>query len=143
MLNKYILIGSALLFITCAAKEAKETVGNQPQETNHDESKKPYVKDVHSHANINEVSCTHLFLDINVDFNKKVIDGVAHFDIQSHGGDTIIFDSKYININKILLNDNTEAKFTLGKEDELLGSAIIVPINKDTKKVSIHYTTTD
>lgn len=146
MLNKFILIASALLFVTCGAKdgkETKETVGHQPQEANNDQTKKPYVKDVHSHANINEVSCTHLFLDIRVDFTKKVIDGVAHFDIQSHGGDKMIFDSKYITINKIVLNDNTEAKFELGKEDELLGTAITVPINKDTKKVSIYYTTTE
>lgn len=143
MLNKFILIGTALILISCGGKEGKDTVGNQPQDTNHDETKKVYVKDVHSNSNINEVSCTHLFLDINVDFSKKVIDGVAHYDIQSHGGDTMIFDSKYITIHKVMLNEKDEAKFTLGKEEELLGTAIIVPINKDTKKVSIYYTTTD
>lgn len=140
MLKKYLLISSSLLFAMCAGNQTGETtMENVPQE----KLKVPYVKDEHSFANIDKVRITHLDLDIEVNFDKRQISGVANYDVENLGGDTMILDSKYLNIEKIVINDKDEAKFVLGQEDELLGMPVVVPVPRDIKKMSVYYSTTD
>lgn len=110
------------------------------QQSGHDNG----VTDVHSYANTGQAYAYNLFLDISVHFDKKIIDGVAHWDIKNTAGvEQIIFDTKGLSIKKVLVDNKHEANFTFGKSDELLGNSLIVPISKKTKKVSIYYNTTD
>ena len=139
MLRKFFII-SATLLAACSGSENKETNSENVQE---EKLKIPYVKDEHSFANIDKVKATHLFLDINVDFDKKQINGVAHYDVVNNGGDTMILDTKYLTIEKVMINETQEAKFVLGQEDELLGTPLVVPVPKDVKKVSVYYTTSE
>lgn len=102
------------------------------------------VTDAHSFANSTQAYGASLFLDISVNFDKQIIEGVAHWDIKNPGGvDKIIFDTKGLNIKKVLVDNKHEASFTFGKVDEILGQPLEVPINKKTKRVSIYYNTTD
>lgn len=101
--------------------------------------------DFHSYANFNEVRSTHLHLDLNVDFDNKIISGVASHTIENSGVDTIIFDVKQLKIEKITLGDlnGNETFFRLGEHSDVLGQPLYVAIKSDTKKVNIYYSTTD
>ncbi len=134
---KYFTILALLAFtiISCQNKEMlKDSIHNQYAED--------HRKDHHSFSNPDQALTTNLFLDLNVDFTKKIITGVAHFDIvKSEGASEIIFDTKDLNISKVKLNQKIESKFTFGPKDDLLGQALHIPIEANTTLVSIYYET--
>ncbi|RQO30114.1 aminopeptidase [Taibaiella sp. KBW10] len=100
-------------------------------------------KDYHTQSNADSVKGTHLFLDIAVDFTTKTISGSALWDIQNpYKKQTIVFDTKDLIIDSVLLDDQSKAAFVLAKEDSVLGSALSVSIKPESKSVKIFYKTT-
>ena len=100
------------------------------------------VKDTHSYAQFDKAYTTHLFLDLEADFENKVLKGIAAHTIQNNNASKIIFDSKGLVIEKVVTNDEgKEVEFTLGKNDELLGQPLTVSISPKTTRVEIHYST--
>lgn len=144
MIRKSLLFSSAVLLSMCSpkAEENKEGATSDSTKVATIEHTHLNVKDEHSFSNVDKVYSTSLFLDITIDFDKKQLNGSANYDIVNKGADTAIFDSKYLNIQKVLVDDQ-EVKFAMGTEDELLGSPIFIPITKEAKKISIFYNTTD
>lgn len=101
------------------------------------------VYDAHSFANINEVRTIHLNLDLNVDFDNKVIRGVARHLISEHTTDSMVFDTKGLKIKKITLNKSEDStSFHFGETDAILGTPLVVKIKPSTKSVNIYYETT-
>ena len=101
------------------------------------------VKDPHSFAEPLEAVVKHLDLTIKVDFNIKLISGVARWTIEnSSKGGEIIFDARNLKISKITLGDDErETTFDLGNDTKFMGQALKVKIDEATSKVNIHYTT--
>ena len=101
------------------------------------------VKDPHSFAEPLEAVVKHLDLTIEVDFNIKLISGVARWTIEnSSKGGEIIFDARNLKISKITLGDDErETTFDLGNDTKFMGQALKVKIDEATSKVNIHYTT--
>ena len=101
------------------------------------------VDDQHSYSNTDEVNSTHLHLNLTVDFERKVLIGNVVHDINNTSGSTeIIFDANDEIISKVLLDSDTvSTAFTLGADDELLGSPLTVTIKPTTKKVTIYFET--
>lgn len=101
-------------------------------------------KDYHTLSNADSVKGTHLFLDINVDFTSRTISGTALWDIQNpYKKETIIFDTKDLVIDSVLLDGLSKTEFSLAKADSVLGSALSVTIKPESKSVKIFYKTTD
>mgnify|MGYP000548388117 CR=1 FL=1 len=101
--------------------------------------------DMHSRSNFSEARTKHIHLDLNVNFNKQIISGVARHEIDNiKQVEEIIFDSKSLDIDKITLgkDEETLTTFSLMDYDELLGEALKVKINADSKFVNIYYSTT-
>ena len=101
------------------------------------------VKDPHSFAEPLKAVVKHLDLTLKVDFNTKLISGVARWTIEnpSKGGE-IIFDARNLKISKITLGDDErETTFDLGNDTKFMGQALKVKINEATSKVNIHFTT--
>ncbi|MCF8411302.1 MAG: hypothetical protein K9G31_08430, partial [Crocinitomicaceae bacterium] len=74
-------------------------------------------KDDHSYANVDEVKTKHLHLELDVNFKNKTIYGVARHDLGKHVSDTIIFDIKHLQIQKITLGkkgSEIESEFVIG-----------------------------
>jgi aminopeptidase N len=124
---------AATLLLTSCADEEK-AAEDAP------EKKTEYVMDHHSHARPQEAVIKHLHLDINADLQQRVISGTAGYDIES-SGNKIIFDTEDLVIERVTLDDGTEAKFALG-DSSILGRPLIVDITPATKKVNIIYRTT-
>ena len=110
-----------------------------PKET---EKVSKYVEETHSYAQPNDAVITHLNLDIDVNFDTKIISGTATYDIENNGASEIILDAKYLVIEKVQA-DGKDTEFSLGDFNEDKGQALKITIKKNTKKITIFYQTTD
>ncbi len=125
-----ILLFSALLMLSnCAQPKEEQTMQN-------------YVEEPHSYAEPNKAVITHLDLDINVNFDSKIISGTATYDITNRGASEIVLDSKYLDIKSVEADGKTTS-FELGAMDAMLGQPLKINIDKDTKKIVVTYNTTD
>lgn len=112
---------------------------NSKQNTPH--SEQVLIQDLHSFSKPNDVVVTHLDLNLNVDFDKKVLTGLATWDIENKtAATTIIFDTKDIAVSKLLI-DGTATNFLIGDEKPYLGKPLSIVIKPTTQKVAIYYTT--
>ncbi|MFD1551995.1 aminopeptidase [Putridiphycobacter roseus] len=102
---------------------------------------KKTVVDPHSFSNFNAVQSTHLHLDLTVDFKAKKLKGrVDHQINQLTAADTIIFDTKDLNVTRVEIDGN-EVSYFYGPNDFLLGRALKVKLEPNTKLISIFYET--
>lgn len=134
------LAAAAMIFASCGGSDSEKKEGDnkEPKET---KNVIPHPKDVHTFSNYEEAYCTHLFLDINVNFDSSKITGSATYDVVvASGVDTMIFDTKVLDIKGVTV-DGKEVTWVNGQVDELLGTALLVPVTDKTKKVSISYST--
>lgn len=100
-----------------------------------------YVLDTHTYAEPNKAVVTHLTLTVDINFDNKVISGIARWDIQNNNANEIVFDTKDLKIESVVLDDKLNSKYTLSKYVEYMGSKLSIPIKSDTKSISISYYT--
>lgn len=108
------------------------------------ETKTPSVKN-HSYSKLDQIKTVHLNLDIQVNTEKEIIEGVARHEVINNGFEKAYFDIKDINIEKVTLgknNDEVETNFEIGDYDTLLGSALIVDLKSNDSFINIYYSTT-
>jgi len=132
------ILGTFLFSMASCESKNTENVTDKTQQ-----SMDTIVYDVHSNANINEVKTTHLNLNLTVNFDKRIISGVAQHTISAHTVDKMIFDTRGLKIEKVTLDqDEKSTTYSLGKADPVLGAALTVKITPSTKSVNIYYETT-
>lgn len=113
----------------CAQKSKKETTMTM-------------TADVHSYAKPNDVVTKHLSLNLNVNFEKKELNGQATLSIENKTqAAELIVDANGLTIEKVLLDGNTPTTFTLGEHKEFMGQPLTINIKPETKKVTIVYHT--
>lgn len=99
-------------------------------------------EDVHSYTNSNDVRVTHLNLNLNVDFEKKILSGWAEWDLVNlNYKKELILDTRDLQIEKVLLDGEIETVFHLGEEEQYFGRALHIEIKETTKQVRIYYST--
>ncbi len=99
-------------------------------------------QDIHSFANSNDVIVNHLTLNLGVDFTKKTVSGTAQWDITNKtNSSTLVLDANGLVIEKVVLDNEQEAAFTLGKAADFLGQPLTITITPTTKNIRIYYTT--
>ncbi|MFI5218045.1 MAG: M1 family metallopeptidase [Bacteroidia bacterium] len=97
--------------------------------------------DIHSFAHPDEAVIKHLSLNLEVDFNKKILSGKVILDIENKTGtDTLHLDSRDLNISKVTA-DNDETDFIKEATVKYLGEELKIKIKPDTKKVTLEYST--
>jgi len=90
-----------------------------------------------------EATVTHLEWDASVDFDAQEIHATAVWTLSETHGDRVVFDTKALQIESVLL-DGQEAQWGFEEEDDLLGSALVVyDLGPASKEVSITYVTTE
>ena len=100
-------------------------------------------QDPHSFAKADEAKVTHLNLNIEVDFEKKILFGKAKLNLETNGiAKEIHLDTKDLNIGKITAGESESVvKYYLGNEIPFLGKELIVSIDSSIKFITIHYST--
>ena len=97
--------------------------------------------DPHSFARPAEALAKHLDLDIEVDFDKKQIRGVAAYDIETKKDSALlVFDTQDLDILTVT-NGSDSLPFTMGTTDPQLGTPLEIPLSPVTKRVVIHFAT--
>ena len=101
--------------------------------------------DYHTAASRTDARVQHLSLDISVDMNKHIITGIAKYKLsEDASSDTIYFDTKDLNILAVSDADLQKSlQFKILKKDKILGSALEIILNKNTKNISIEYSTSE
>lgn len=104
------------------------------------------ARDVHSFAKPWEARVTHVALDLDVDFERKVLEGTATLDIQrvDKNAKHIVLDSRDLAFSKVEVHASGQwqtAEWTLGDAQPPLGSPVTVMLPEDADKVRLHYRT--
>jgi aminopeptidase N len=99
----------------------------------------------HTYSNTEQIHTTHLHLDLDVDFEKKTIYGVARHEMENFGTKEAIFDIKGLKIQKVTLGKHTEIEtnYIVGELDSILGQPLNVTLDSNSNQVNIYYQTTD
>lgn len=136
---KFILFCAVFCSLLVGCEGTDKSAADQPEPLAHDGN---YVKDPHSFSNPEEAVTRHLNLDINVDFEKQVISGVASYQISKReGAGKIVFDIDEITIDRVTLNnDESGANYRLDDGNDF-GQKLSIDIYEGTHVVNIHYTT--
>jgi len=97
--------------------------------------------DIHSFAKPAEAVIKHLSLDLTADFENKKLSGTASYDISvSNDADSIYLDTRGLDIHSVTVN-GVDTKYTLGENKEWLGQALAIPVEFNSKKLVINYST--
>lgn len=102
------------------------------------------IKDAHSYANINEIKTVHLHLELDVQFDRKIIYGVARHEMKNLGADTAIFDVRDLEIHKVTLGRKGEeinTSYVIGMQDSILGAPLFVKTDTNSTFINIYYQT--
>ena len=103
--------------------------------------------DKFTYANYDEVRVTHLDLNLDVNFNSKVLDGIATIDFEriKPGADMLVLDTKDLLIKSVRIFAKGEPEgvtdYTIDAADIVLGEALRVPLTDKTDQVLISYRT--
>jgi len=103
--------------------------------------------DKFTYANYDEVRITHLDLNLDVNFDAKVLDGIAtiEFDRVDADADKLVLDTKGLLIKSVRLfaGETAEAAsdYTLAVADPVMGAALTIPLGDKTDTVMISYRT--
>lgn len=134
------------LFVSSCKSSPEPSVAADINDSQTDSSKDKsiVIEDPHSYAQPNEAMVNHLNLTLDIDFESRILSGVAQWDInQAENAKQIVFDTKELQIEKVWLNENEEAAYySVGDFDETFGAPLIIELNENTKSVSIQYKTT-
>jgi aminopeptidase N len=99
------------------------------------------IRDPHSYANFEEVTVHHLDLDVEVDFDSRQLSGTATLSFADSDAETLILDTRDLDIQAVTLDNGSEAVFRLGDDDPLLGRPLEVSLADNSRAVTITYST--
>ena len=103
--------------------------------------------DKFTYANYDKLRISHIDLNLDVNFEEKILDGVATLDITriDGGAEVLILDTKDLDIKSVDIfaggASEGKADYTLQAADKVLGQALTIPITAKTDQVKIRYST--
>ncbi|MEE8525417.1 MAG: M1 family metallopeptidase [Thermoanaerobaculia bacterium] len=104
------------------------------------------TRDVHSFARPDQVTVEHLDLDLEVDFDHRILIGRASLRLREANGDTVdelILDTRGLDVERVTRDDGdaagVEADFELGEEVPFLGRPLTIAITPSTEVVHVDY----
>lgn len=104
-----------------------------------------HTVDPNSFSRPNEVSVTHIELDLDVDFSTQQLKGAATLRLARHQDvDHVVLDTRGLKIERILLGPDfaTEARYQLGQADPFGGTPLTIELGADATEVRVIYQTT-
>lgn len=98
--------------------------------------------DPHSFSNPFDFKPENLKLDLEVDFENRIISGSARWKVNpKEGVDSAVFDIYDLQIDSIVFADRSTASFKIGNPDPVLGSPLVVDLKPDSEELTIYYRT--
>ncbi|QFU23872.1 M1 family metallopeptidase [Shewanella eurypsychrophilus] len=99
--------------------------------------------DYHSFANVDEVRVKHLVLDLNVDFDRKELSGVAKLELEFIETQCrqLWLDLRDLIIVDIFDDNGDSLAFSIDKQDSILGERLNISLNSQSQYVKLSYKT--
>ncbi|MFT5573575.1 MAG: leukotriene-A4 hydrolase [Cryomorphaceae bacterium] len=99
-------------------------------------------KDYHSQSNPEEISIKHLVLDLNIDFERKVMQGTAELELVRHNqnANQLVLDTSELTIKSVTAN-GSQLTYTLGEHDPVLGASLTIELPPTANSVIVEYAT--
>jgi aminopeptidase N len=100
-----------------------------------------------SYANVQQVRTTHIALELKVDFARRRLSGTATLSLQrlDPAATQVVLDTSLLDISKVETSADGEtwltARYSLGKEDEVLGAPLTIELPAEATRVRITYAT--
>ena len=128
------------LFLAAAALFLAVACGEDPKKDEKPETMT--VNDPHSFARPEESVVRHLSWDATVDMGNERIDATATL-LLENGPDAkeLILDTHDLTIEKVTLEDGSEAKWSLGSVKPFMGQPLVIEITPEVKQLTVHYHT--
>lgn len=139
VLLSFLVVG--LLSACGSKKEGEETQKTDKEEQKTSKALEYQTKDKHSYANVDEVRVNHVHLNLDVNFEEKVLSGSAVLSLNEHETEKLILDANNLHVNKVILDNGEETKWELGEKDKILGQPLMIDITPETKEVEVFYAT--
>ena len=99
-------------------------------------------QDPHSYSVPATAKVKHLRWEASVNFDSKTISATATWEIvNAADADSLILDTKGLDIRSVTLDENMPAGFSVGKKDPILGEPLSISITPQTRIVRIEYRT--
>ncbi|MBL4654955.1 MAG: M1 family metallopeptidase [Bacteroidia bacterium] len=127
-----------MLMMACSSNDQQRSGSSAITEVN-----ATTVLDEYTASKPNEAVVKHLDLNIKVDFGKRVITGVASYQIDNKKDvEKIILDSRDLDIEKVTLdNGDEETDFEIKELRPFMGNSLTIYIKPTTTQINIHYST--
>ena len=104
-------------------------------------------RDVHSHANLEEVRVSHIDLELEVRFEERRLRGAATLSVErvTPDADRLVLDTRDLTIHRVtggyVAMERTPATYQLGDADPILGAPLEIYLPPQTRYVRIEYET--
>jgi len=141
--NTFTKISSIVILFICTLSSCKNnTTLQQDSDLGSENPDARTVLDAHSFSNPSDIAIDHMHLDLSVYFATKVLIGSVRLDLnRKTKAEVLHLDSRQLNIDKIFLDDGSEAKYLLSEDVEYFGQDLAINLQKKTKSITIFYKT--
>src|SRR5690606_36650770 len=99
-------------------------------------------EDVHSYDRPDEARVTHVALDLDADFEQRVLSGTATLtSAAAPGADSVVLDTRDLTIAEVTDAAGNPLDTVTGPDDPILGRPLTVMLPDDGDRVVVHYRT--
>ncbi len=129
------------LFASCNPEKKPIEIDSTIQTDSTAQMNTEIPNDIHTFAVPEDAKITHLDLKLNVDFETKMLSGIATYDIEVQNNvDKIYLDTRSLTIENVEV-DSQKVNFELENEVENLGQKLVIPLTSQARKITITYKT--
>lgn len=137
-MRKLIYASIVILFTMVSCNQSTDTEDTKTEITTKTETP---VVDKHTFAKPEQAVMTHLDLDVEVDFEKKIMSGTATLKIKKSPDAGVLFvDTRDLTITKVT-SEGKDLTFKLHPTVEHMGEPLEIELEEKTSNVTIHYET--